>query len=39
MDSPERGKMAALRGLGSGEGRRVVVEAGARKKGLGASFL
>ena len=38
-DSPERGKTAALHELGSGEGRRVVVEAGARKKGLGASFL
>jgi hypothetical protein len=29
----------ALRELGSGEGRRVVVEAGARKKELGGSFL
>ena len=38
-NSPERGKTTALRELGSGEGRRVVVEAGARKKGLGASFL
>jgi hypothetical protein len=38
-DSPERGKMAALRELRSGEGRKVVVEAGAGKEVPGATFL
>ena len=38
-NSPERGKMAALRELCSGEGRKVVVEAGAGKEVPGATFL
>jgi hypothetical protein len=37
-DSPERGKMTALRELCSGEGRRVA-EAGAGKEVSGAAFL
>jgi hypothetical protein len=38
-NSPERGKTAALRELRSGEGRRGVAEAGARKEVPGAAFL
>jgi hypothetical protein len=38
-DSPERRTTPALRELGSGEGRRGMAGAGARKEGLGASFL
>jgi hypothetical protein len=38
-DSPERGKTAVLRELRSGEGRKVVVEAGAGKEVPGATFL
>jgi hypothetical protein len=38
-NSPERGKTAALRELRSGEGRRVVAEAGAGKEVPGATFL
>jgi hypothetical protein len=38
-DSPERRRTTALRILCSGEGRRGMVEAGARKKELGASLL
>jgi hypothetical protein len=38
-NSPEREKTVALRELGSGEGRRVVAEAGAGKEGPGATFL
>jgi hypothetical protein len=37
--SPERGKTAALRELRTGEGRRGVAEAGARKEVPGATFL
>jgi hypothetical protein len=37
--SPEREKMAALRELSSGEGRRVVAEAAAGKEVPGATFL
>ena len=36
---PEREKTAALRELGSGEGRRVVAEAGAEKEVPEATFL
>ena len=38
-DSPERGKTAALCELRSGEGRRGVAKAGARKEVPGATFL
>jgi hypothetical protein len=38
-DSPERGKIAALCELRSGEGRRGVAEAGAEKEVPGAAFL
>jgi hypothetical protein len=38
-NSPERGKTAVLRELRSGEGRRVVAEAGAGKEVPGATFL
>jgi hypothetical protein len=38
-DSPERKTTLALCELSSGEGRRGMAEAGARKKELGASFL
>jgi hypothetical protein len=37
--SPEREKTAALRELSSGEGRRLVAEAGAGKEVPGATFL
>jgi hypothetical protein len=37
--SPEREKTAALRELSSGEGRRIVAEAGAGKEVPGATFL
>jgi hypothetical protein len=38
-NSPERGKMVVLRELRSGEGRRVVAEAGVGKEVPGATFL
>jgi hypothetical protein len=38
-DSPERGKTAVLHELCSGEGRKVVAEAGAGKEVPGATFL
>jgi hypothetical protein len=38
-DSPERGKMVVLHELCSGEGRKVVAEAGAGKEVPGAAFL
>jgi hypothetical protein len=38
-NSLERGKTAALREVRSGEGRRVVAEAGAGKEVPGATFL
>jgi hypothetical protein len=38
-DSPERGKTAVLCELRSGEGRKVVAEAGAGKEVLGVTFL
>jgi hypothetical protein len=38
-NSPERGKTVVLRELCSGEGRRVVAEAGAGKEVPGATFL
>jgi hypothetical protein len=38
-DSPERGKTAVLCELRSGEGRKVVAEAGAGREVPGATFL
>jgi hypothetical protein len=38
-DSPERGKTVVFHELRSGEGRKVVAEAGAGKKVPGAAFL
>jgi hypothetical protein len=38
-DSPERGKTVVLHELRSGEGRKLVAEAGAGKKVPGAAFL
>jgi hypothetical protein len=38
-DSPERGKTVMLHELCSGEGRKVVAEAGAGKEVPGATFL
>jgi hypothetical protein len=38
-DSPERGKTVVLCELRSGEGRKVVADAGARKGVPGATFL
>jgi hypothetical protein len=37
--SPERGKTVMLHELCSGEGRKVVAEAGARKEVPGVTFL